>query len=68
MYPCIRIIPLGLYLLSDRVITNQQQQDEKYLRDIRERIDYLGAAHRIADKNNVNYMPDSCGGGYGAPC
>ena len=55
----------ALHCISDLVLARQELQQEEYLDDIQERIEYLGAAHRYAEENPLDpIVRDE----YGAPC
>ena len=50
--------------ISDLVIARQELQREEYLEDIRDRVEYLGAAHRYAEEHPEDPIVQM---GYGAP-
>ena len=65
-----QILPSGnrehnLSYISDLVLARQELQQEEYLDDIHERIEYLSAAHRYAEENPLDpIVRDE----YGPPC
>ena len=54
-YPLI-IFSYDLSVISDLVVDNQQNQKERYLKDIRERVDHMSAIHQVVQERLVEKL------------